>query len=71
MSVINTMAPNMAQHHMAVPHNQLGGSSDIKPPIGSAPLGGLPPNPLGGPQHHNLHMDQDMQSLMHQVGMVC
>ncbi|XP_060526053.1 bromodomain-containing protein 3 isoform X3 [Cylas formicarius] len=32
----------------------------------------LPPGPMaglmsmGGPQHHNLHMDQDMQSLMHQ-----
>ncbi|KAH1005564.1 hypothetical protein HUJ04_006523 [Dendroctonus ponderosae] len=65
VATISTMAPNMPQHHMGM-SNQMGSNLDIKPLLGAV---ALPPNSLSGPQHHNLHMDQDMQSLMHQVGM--
>uniref|UniRef100_A0AAR5PQ65 Bromo domain-containing protein n=1 Tax=Dendroctonus ponderosae TaxID=77166 RepID=A0AAR5PQ65_DENPD len=62
VATISTMAPNMPQHHMGM-SNQMGSNLDIKPLLGAV---ALPPNSLSGPQHHNLHMDQDMQSLMHQ-----
>jgi len=63
---------NMPHSHLGMPGNSLTSSSlDVKPPLGGAPIGSIPPNPLGMTQHHNLHMDQDMQSLMHQVGLVC
>ncbi|KAL1506160.1 hypothetical protein ABEB36_005573 [Hypothenemus hampei] len=61
---ISTMTSNITQH-IGI-GNPMGGNMDIKPPLGSGPIAGMPTNPLGGPQHHNLHMDQDMQSLMHQ-----
>ncbi|CAG9772952.1 unnamed protein product [Ceutorhynchus assimilis] len=66
MPAINAMVP---QHHLSMPPNPLA-SLELKQPLGLPPtIGGMPPNPLAVPQHHNLHMDQDMQSLMHQVGL--
>ncbi|XP_076260775.1 homeotic protein female sterile-like isoform X4 [Rhynchophorus ferrugineus] len=58
--------PNIP-HHPMVPVNSMG--ADIKTPITMSGLGIPPSNSLSASQHHNLHMDQDMQSLMHQVGL--
>ncbi|XP_066145851.1 bromodomain-containing protein 3-like isoform X8 [Euwallacea fornicatus] len=60
---LNVTAP---PHHLGITSNP---HLDIKHSLGGSSMGTLPPTPLGVSQHHNLHMDQDMQSLMHQVGM--
>lgn len=70
MPAVNVMASSIQQHHATITPNPMSSAiMDLKPPINVGGLSGIPPNPLGGPQHHNLHMDHDMQSLMHQVGL--
>ncbi|XP_050293288.1 bromodomain-containing protein 3-like isoform X2 [Anthonomus grandis grandis] len=63
---LNTVPATMPQHLMSMPPNPLVGNVNMKPSLGG--MGSLPPN-MSVPPHHNLHMDQDMQSLMHQVGL--
>ncbi|XP_030763890.1 bromodomain-containing protein 2-like isoform X2 [Sitophilus oryzae] len=65
---VGPVISNMATHHPIIPVNSMIGTTEIKPPITIGNMGGMPPNPLTS-QHHNLHMDHDMQSLMQQVGL--